>query len=150
MIMNMEAIRIFIENPQLGLTGLIQAAHTAMRHTRGAAMAVTEMDLLQQQVRFAGIGNIAGAIVTSNGRQNMVSLNGTVGQQIRKILEFTYQWPKGAVLIIYSDGLAMHWGLDQYPGLIRRHPSLIAGVLYRDYARGYDDVTVLVIKCTDF
>jgi hypothetical protein len=47
---------------------------------------------------------------------------------------------------MHSDGLATQWNLDQYPGLADRHPSLIAGVLYRDFARGRDDVTVVVAK----
>jgi hypothetical protein len=47
---------------------------------------------------------------------------------------------------MHSDGLATQWDLDQYPGLAARRPSLIAGVLYRDFARGRDDVTVVVAK----
>ena len=74
----------------------------------------------------------------------MVSYNGTVGHEVRKIREFTYLWPKGGLLVMHSDGLGTQWRLDRYPGLIARHPSLIAGVLYRDFNRGRDDVTVLV------
>lgn len=33
-----------------------------------------------------------------------------------------------------------------YPGLLARAPSLIAGVLYRDFCRGRDDTTVLVAR----
>jgi hypothetical protein len=33
--------------------------------------------------------------------------------------------------------------LDDYAGLVRRHPSVIAAVLYRDFSRNRDDVTVL-------
>ena len=32
-----------------------------------------------------------------------------------------------------------------HAGLARRHPSLIAGVLYRDFTRGRDDVTVVAV-----
>jgi hypothetical protein len=44
---------------------------------------------------------------------------------------------------MHSDGLTTSWSMDAYPGLIRRHPALIAGVLYRDASRGRDDVCVL-------
>ena len=44
---------------------------------------------------------------------------------------------------MHSDGLATHWSFDRYPGLCQRHPSLVAGALYRDHKRGRDDVTVL-------
>ena len=45
---------------------------------------------------------------------------------------------------MHSDGLRSHWKLDEYPGLLARDPFLIAGVLYRDYVKGLDDVTVVV------
>jgi hypothetical protein len=54
----------------------------------------------------------------------------------------------GVVVVLYSDGLQTRWRLEAYPGLVRRHPSLIAGVLSRDFARGRDDVTVLVVAAT--
>jgi hypothetical protein len=47
---------------------------------------------------------------------------------------------------MHSDGLGTQWRLERYPGLIQKHPSLIAGVLYRDFNRERDDVTVLVAK----
>ena len=62
----------------------------------------------------------------------------------RKIDEFTYPWPDNATLVQHTDGLTSHWTLDQYPGVTTRHPSLVAGVLYRDFKRGHDDVAVVV------
>ena len=148
---SLEAVRVFQEKPHLSPTAMIEAAHAALRHTRGAAVALAEVDIPHQVVRFAGVGNIAGVIsfgyaqdrLPSGGSRNMVSHNGTVGHRVRKIQEFTYPWPEGALLVIHSDGLATRWSLDRYPGLARRHPSLIAGVLYRDYSRRRDDVTVV-------
>jgi hypothetical protein len=48
------------------------------------------------------------------------------------------------VLVQHTDGLTSHWTLEAYPGLAARHPSLVAGVLYRDFKRGRDDVAVVV------
>ena len=39
--------------------------------------------------------------------------------------------------------------MDAYPSLIHHHPALIAGVLYRDFNRGRDDVTVLVYRVAE-
>jgi hypothetical protein len=47
---------------------------------------------------------------------------------------------------MHSDGIATHWDLGSYPGLARRHPALVAGVLYRDHARRRDDATVVVVR----
>ena len=46
---------------------------------------------------------------------------------------------------MHSDGLQTHWGLERYPGILRHDPAILAGALYRDFNRGRDDVTVIVI-----
>jgi anti-sigma regulatory factor (Ser/Thr protein kinase) len=131
-----------LRNPR----AVIETAHAALHHTRGAALAVAELDLSQSMVRFAGIGNITGMILTTGPTRHLASYNGIVGHQVRKIQEFSYPWFVDALLVLYSDGLTTHWDLNAYPGLLSRHPSLIAGVLYRDFNRGNDDVSVVVVK----
>jgi len=143
---SLEAVRILQENTLKSSSSIVEAAHAALRSTRGAAMAIAELDFELQTLRFTGIGNIAGRIFSPEKTYNMVSHNGTVGHEVRKIQEFTYQWLTGSLLIMHSDGLKTQWRLESYPGLISRHPSLIAGVLYRDFNRGRDDVTVLVAR----
>ncbi|MEX2271144.1 MAG: hypothetical protein WD690_06725 [Vicinamibacterales bacterium] len=39
-------------------------------------------------------------------------------------------------------------GLSDYAGLAERDPALIAGVLYRDFSRDRDDVTIVVARRT--
>jgi hypothetical protein len=73
-------------------------------------------------------------------------MNGTLGHSIGRIQSFAYPWQKTSALIMHSDGLATRWSLDQYPGLATRHPALLAGVLYRDFSRRRDDVTVLISR----
>jgi len=141
-----EAARVFQENLALAPAPMIEVIHTRLRSTRGAALAVAEVDRDRQLVRFSGVGNIAGTILSAEGSRRMASHNGTVGHEVRKIQEFNYPWPQNAVLVLHSDGLATHWNLDSYVGLALRHPSLIAGVLYRDFSRRRDDVTVVAAK----
>ncbi len=62
--------------------------------------------------------------------------------------EFGYAFPADALLVMHSDGLGSRWTLEAYPGLVRRHPALIAGILYRDFKRGRDDVSVVVARAT--
>ncbi|MFE1744080.1 SpoIIE family protein phosphatase [Coleofasciculus sp. H7-2] len=143
---SIEAVRIFRDNVYKSPKEIIEAAHAALRSTRGAALAIAEVDFERLVVRFAGVGNIAGCVFSPEGSYSMVSHNGTVGHEVRKIQEFVYQWPIGGLLVMHSDGLGTQWRLDRYAGLITRHPSLIAGVLYRDFNRGRDDVTVLVTR----
>ena len=78
--------------------------------------------------------------------RNMVSQNGILGHQIRRVTEFQYPWPESAMLVMCSDGINTHWDINAYVGLAARDPSLIAATLYRDFSRGRDDTTVVVLK----
>ena len=131
---------------QDGCAKTLAMVHDRIRHTRGAAAAVAEVTLTRRVMTFAGVGNISAAVVTNGSIRQAVSHNGTLGHQARVFREYTYPWPEGAMLVMHSDGLTSHWSLTRYPGLGVRHPALIAAVLYRDYSRGRDDVTVVVAK----
>lgn len=139
------AVNALRTRPQLAPAALVEFAHGALRGTRGAALAVADIDLAHE-VRYAGVGNISGVVRSPSDARHMVSHAGIVGHEARKVQEFVYPWSEDSLLVMHSDGLATHWDLDQYPGLAGRLPSLIAGVLYRDFALGRDDVTVVVAK----
>ena len=145
------ALRLFGEHHGLSPAAVIEAAHSALHATRGAVMAVAEVDSLQQTVRFCGVGNITGAVYSAGRWHGLISYEGTVGYAVHKIREFSYPWvteatPTTPLLIMHSDGLTGRWNLDHYPGLMRHHPGLIAGILYRDFRREHDDATVVVAR----
>ena len=139
------AVRGFDEDPFLQPRPRIEAAHRAMSGTRGAAVAVARLELGAQSMTYAGVGNISGSLLSQKTSRGLVSHNGTVGHQMRKVQEFEYPWPDRGLLVLHSDGLQTRWTLEAYPGLAARHPGVIAGVLYRDFKRGRDDVTVVVV-----
>jgi anti-sigma regulatory factor (Ser/Thr protein kinase) len=141
-----QAIRVFQESRALTPADLLAEIHSAIRSTRGAAVAVASLDRGTGEIRYAGVGNIAASVVTGDETRSMVSHNGTLGHEVRKIQEFQYPWPPDALIIMQSDGLQTHWRLDRYPGLTARSAAVIAGVLYRDFSRGRDDVTVLAVR----
>ena len=128
-------------------TRVIEHADKAMRATRGAAMAAARIDFAKDELRFAGIGNIGACVYDDEGvRRQLVSHNGIVGNNMRKVQEFTAPCSIGSLCILHSDGLSTQWSLENYPGLQGRHPALIAAVLLRDFARVRDDAMVLVAR----
>ena len=141
------AIQVFATGHEQPPRLLITDVHAALRPTRGAAVAMLAVDTERRTGTFAGLGNIAGQILLpSGGRHNMVSYNGTAGHSAGRIQEFTYPVPPQATIVMFSDGLSSHWDLSRYPGLAHRPAALIAGVLYRDFSRRRDDVTVVVAR----
>lgn len=140
------AVDAFNGSNEQSPANLVQAIHGALRGTRGAAVAVASVELSQSRVRFAGLGNIAGTVITSSKSHAMVSHNGTAGHEARHIREFLYPWTEESIIVMHSDGLSTNWNPEAFAGLHRHHPSVIAALLYRDAARERDDACVIVGK----
>jgi anti-sigma regulatory factor (Ser/Thr protein kinase) len=142
------AVRIAAQHRELGPQDLLESIHKGLRHTRGAAVGVAELDRDRNLVRFATIGNISGRICAPGVQaRHMVSMNGTAGApSLTQIRDFQYPFPEGAAVVIHSDGISGRWDLKDYAGLISRDPALISGVLFRDYRRSSDDGSVVVMK----
>jgi len=149
----MQALRSFAENAGKMPEARLSAMHEPMRASfssaisRGAVAAIAHIDWRRRELRYAGAGNIAGTLLPIAGRaSSLVSHSGTLGQTVTRFQELCHEWPDRALLILHSDGLSHRWDLGPYPGLTQRDPSLIAGVLYRDFASRLDDVVVFVAR----
>ena len=140
------AIRAFQDGAARPPGAQVAQIHHALRGSRGAAVAVARLDRERGVLEYAGMGNVAGVVLSEGHPRHLVSGNGTAGHDATRIHEFSYPWPSGALLVMHSDGLGSRWQLERYPGLDRRHPSVIAAVLYRDWSRGRDDVTVVAAR----
>jgi len=141
-----EAERVLAESDSTSAETILRDCHDALKKTRGAAGAIAAISKEKGTVVFSGVGNISGAIVDGEHRRGMASHNGTLGHQLHKVQEFTVPWNPESILVMHSDGLGTKWDLNKYPGLAKKHPSIIAAVLYRDFERERDDVTVLAAK----
>ncbi|HET7458403.1 MAG TPA: SpoIIE family protein phosphatase [Gemmatimonadaceae bacterium] len=144
-----EAVRIVRAHPDASPADLLQAAHGALRATRGAAMSIAAIYPSRGTLTFAGVGNVSAAVYSAGGTgamRNLAPHNGTVGHTMRTVREISHEWTADSGLVMHSDGVNTRWRLDGYPGLAGHHPALLAGVLYRDAARGRDDATVVAVR----
>jgi anti-sigma regulatory factor (Ser/Thr protein kinase) len=140
------ATETFLANAERDCVRLVETIHRALAPTRGAALAVARLDRRERIVRFVGIGNIAGAMLADGQLRHMVSHNGTAGHVAPRIREFAYPFTGEPTLILHSDGMSARWDLASFPGLGAAHPALIASILFRDYRRGRDDCSVVVLR----
>lgn len=124
---------------------IIDAVHGALVSTRGAAAAVAMLDQPAASCVFCGVGNISATLIAGGRSRQLVSHNGILGHQLRRLQPFQYPMPGRALLIAHSDGINTRWDLGAYPGLEARHPALIAAALFRDHQRGRDDATVVAV-----
>src|SRR6185437_15100138 len=73
------AVEAFEKSDQMDSVRVMETIHRALAPTRGGAVAVARVDRSAHLLRFAGIGNIAAALVAGGTTKRMVSLNGTAG-----------------------------------------------------------------------
>ena len=130
----------------LAPTDLIARLHAGMTGSRGGAAAVACVDAASGRLEFAGIGNIAASVCDATGSRGLASHPGIVGVQYRKAQAFDLHTLPGNLLLMHSDGLQARWNLRDYPGLFQQHPALIAALLQRDFDRGRDDASVVVVR----
>ena len=141
-----EAVRVFRVAPFDAPGKVIDQVHQALRTTRGAAVALANVDLIARKVLFCGVGNIAGRLISGVEDRSMASQHGTAGVQIRRVTDLAYDWPAHGLLIMHSDGLTARWDVKGASALLRQHPTVVAAWLMRDHCRGRDDATVVVVK----
>lgn len=141
-----EALRLFRHHHDRPPGAILSAIHAGLSHTRGGAVSIARYARGDDILTFTGIGNVAGAVVSAGQTKRTVSLAGTAGHAARRIQEFEYPMRPDGLFLLCSDGIATGFSIDGYPGLAGAHPSLVAGVVFRDFARARDDATVLVVR----
>jgi anti-sigma regulatory factor (Ser/Thr protein kinase) len=142
-----EAVRAFADAPATSPAGVVEVLHRRLNHTRGAALAVAELDADAGLLRYSGLGNISGTLFGPDGtRRGLVSLPGIAGHQRRQIREYDYPLALGALLVMHSDGVVDRWNPADYPGLLSHSPLVVAATVLRDAGVRRDDAGVLAAR----
>jgi len=138
------ALAAVLDEPASEPAALLERAHRRMSGTRGGAVAVVQVT--GQVARFAGLGNVAGFVLSAGSRKSMLSVPGIAGYQARAFRQFDYEVPPGAAVILHSDGISSRWEVAAVPDVQTRDPLLIAAVLLAEAGIHRDDAGVLVLK----
>jgi anti-sigma regulatory factor (Ser/Thr protein kinase) len=136
----------FREAPEVGPKDLLDHIHRRLGHTRGAVVTVVEIDRQHDRLRFAGVGNVAGSIVDGGQRRMLLAQPGIAGHARPRVREIEMPCPRGAILVLHTDGVVDRWSLSEQPGLADRSPVVVAASILRDAGTRHDDAAVLVAK----
>jgi len=140
-------LQVFKDNLVAAPEQQIRQIHEESRKTRGAVMFVMHLDITNRQLTYCGVGNIAAKLISVNKAKSLVSYNGIVGHSIpNRTSNHMIPWNSNDVLIIHSDGVVSRWELQKYPSILKNDPVIIAAVIYKDFCRKNDDVTVIVTR----
>lgn len=126
----------------------LRRIHRTLAGSCGGAVAIAELDLAAHRLRFVGIGNIAGAVVSAHEQRGLVSVDGIVGYREPTLRPFEQLLPAGAVVILHSDGVSRRWRFDEVDHLVSGTPLVIAATVLRDAGIRHGDACVLVGKAS--
>jgi anti-sigma regulatory factor (Ser/Thr protein kinase) len=126
---------------------------SALRGTRGAAVAVAQVETGAGLLRFAGIGNIGARLREGGTWRSLLSRPGIVGVHQRATLrEDCLPWAADRLLILHSDGLPSRWTPPSDARLLAADPAVVAAVTVRDASSSAwpvrDDTAVAVLAPT--
>ncbi|MFD8228142.1 SpoIIE family protein phosphatase [Streptomyces massasporeus] len=127
--------------------------HDALKGTRGAAVAMAQLDLSAGRLRFAGIGNVGARLHTDGSWHHLLSRPGIVGvHRPATLREEEADWTDEPLLILHTDGLPSRWTPPAGPGPAAADPAVTAAVTIRDASSPArpvrDDTAVAVLTST--
>lgn len=129
---------------------ILRHLQQALRPTRGAAVAVAQLDTDSGELAFAGVGNIGARLHTAGSWEHLISHPGIVGAQFPANVPVSRRsCVPGSLLVLHSDGLPSRWVPPADPGLLTRDPAVIAATVLRDASSAAspvrDDTCVAVL-----
>ena len=140
----LKALLVFAENYQAPVSEVLEKIHTDLRPTRGAAVFL--LTSTENSFSYTGVGNIFAVLHTPLKKKVLSSQNGTAGLRIGAVKTQEEQWNVNDYFIFHSDGLTSRWNIENYPGITTKHSAILAALLFRDFDRGTDDTTVVVVR----
>lgn len=143
------AVRAFLAASPAAPGVLLERIHPALHGTRGAAAAIAQV-ASPTELLYAGVGNIAGHLLTGDSKRGLVSFAGILGVNGRTPRQLSYPLERDTVVVLHSDGVTERMSLSASTGVLRRSPLVIAATVLRDFGVRNDDAGVLVIRPGDF
>ncbi|WP_282791926.1 SpoIIE family protein phosphatase [Streptomyces sp. CC224B] len=139
------AVRCFRRAPDADLPDLFTAANRALRHSRGAALAV--LRLADTTASYCGVGNVRAVLLSPDDvTHQLTGQPGVVGwnmppPQVRRL-----STPAGTTAVLHTDGLDHRWSRAPEPFLLRLPPPLLAAALVHGFRSSRDDTTAVAVK----
>lgn len=142
------AAEVMRNEPDSPLADLISRCHEALRDTRGIAVTLAEIDVRENILKWAGIGNVEGRLLRALPQQerqaeSVLLRGGVVGYQIPAFRPVTVKTHPGDVLIFATDGISPSFGDDV---ILSDGPQRIAERIMSQHNRKTDDALVVVGK----
>ena len=123
---------------------VVAELHEALLPTDGAAVAVTVLDPAERSFEAAAVGNVRVRVIGKTD-QRLDWSAGTVGTEYRNPTVASGSLDDGT-LVMYSDGVADHFELSDYPGIRSDSPEIVSRIIVERFGKEHDDASCVVAR----
>jgi anti-sigma regulatory factor (Ser/Thr protein kinase)/serine/threonine protein phosphatase PrpC len=126
---------------------ILNDIHKHVKDTRGLVATVAIYDFANKTWKICGVGNISTRLCNALTSKTHVPFNGILGVNISgRIQSQTIRNEPGDYMILCSDGISTRWETGKHASVFKYDLSILAAVIYKDYGRQSDDMSVIVVK----
>lgn len=129
-----------------GPTELCAEAAVAAKGTRGAVLAVADIDEPSRTVSVAGGGNIMVHLIGPRGTTAMSTPSLVVGVNAATFRTETRELAAHDTVVLFTDGVSARARLDIRDPVMHGHSLVVAAHLIAAFGRSTDDVMVIVAR----
>lgn len=138
----------FLEkNYRQDLVKTMDGFHKHIQGTRGVVAGLCLLDLKTGELEYVGIGNIT---IRKFGSSNVriIPRSGIVGYIMSTPRKEIVKLYDGDVLVLYTDGVKEHFGLEDYPELLIDDARTIATHIIKQFGKETDDALCIALRFT--
>ena len=126
---------------------ILNEIHKHVKDTRGLVATAAVYDITNKVWKICGVGNISTRLCNALTSKTHVPFNGILGVNISgRIQSQKIENESGDYMILCSDGISTRWETGKHTSVFKYDLSILAAVIYKDYARQSDDMSVIVVK----
>ena len=138
------AVKYIADHQSESLQEIFAGCDRELHETRGAAVGIAVIDEDKGELTYAGIGNTR-AVAVNSGIFRLGSDYGIIGGGYKTLTPETISIGKGALVIMFTDGVEEVIDLSRYD-LIAVDVHKLAELIIKDWRVERDDAAVLVYK----
>jgi anti-sigma regulatory factor (Ser/Thr protein kinase) len=124
---------------------ILEAVDHQLQGSRGAVAVSGEVDLGQQALQIAGVGDMHAHICEMNQVEGVPFSPGVLGREHRTLSVLQSGFTRHGLVITASDGIRRNWDNNTFAGLFSKHPQLIAYTMGNIMGRVSDDQSLCVL-----
>jgi anti-sigma regulatory factor (Ser/Thr protein kinase) len=141
------AIEAYSSSDEASPAEAIKNVHLQIKKTRGLVGTIVHYAQKDKRLRICGVGNIATRLAHGIDIKTPISYNGIIGHNIPNSLkDYEIAADEVQLIIMCSDGIRTKWDLWKYPALFKYDLSIIASVIFKDFGRNTDDMSVVAVR----